>query len=437
MSLLESFRRHILLFVLFKHLNLVTVKIVSVGVPMIGAIYSGDPNVGLYTLPLLVWYPLQLIVGSVTSPYLNKFSTSERLRLLIERDKVNTEAGSDDALRAEDFLSESVSIETGSLLSFDSEEMEDEELGSRSLYSTNETFTIVYHDDKTTNSFVRPSSEENGAFEDFTIICYPALPRRKKMFGPGPDTGGGALPPRRDGPNLEDGNTSSEMESQAWSEPTAEIIVPLAGSELEAETSRGQSIVSQPSKNVSVVSSVSGAGESTVSQPGKNMSLISSVSGGGVDGKSVGSYPSPGLSTTGRKKLRASHNSRQSRISRLSGVLSRRSRNSRQSRNSRNSHFSLRGRRSSGICGRTHEFYKLDAVYEKETSPGKPHLMGAFCSGVCMEPIASDETDIGLLPSAKHPVYVCKRCKKHVICGKCWTKKQSPMIEDSIWNLYG
>ncbi|KAL7546495.1 hypothetical protein ACHAWF_009854, partial [Thalassiosira exigua] len=47
-----------------------TQKSVAVGIPMIGAIYEHDPRAGMYTLPLLVWHPLQLLIGSALAPHL-------------------------------------------------------------------------------------------------------------------------------------------------------------------------------------------------------------------------------------------------------------------------------------------------------------------------------------------------------------------------------
>jgi len=47
-----------------------TQKSVAMGVPLIHAIYEHDPKVGLYTLPLLIWHPLQLIIGSAIAPRL-------------------------------------------------------------------------------------------------------------------------------------------------------------------------------------------------------------------------------------------------------------------------------------------------------------------------------------------------------------------------------
>ena len=58
-----------------------THKTIAVGVPLITSIYSGSPNLGLYTLPLLIWYPMQLIIGSILLPRLRAFIASENERL--------------------------------------------------------------------------------------------------------------------------------------------------------------------------------------------------------------------------------------------------------------------------------------------------------------------------------------------------------------------
>ena len=47
-----------------------TQKSVAVGIPMISAVYEHDANAGLYTLPLLIWHPLQLIIGCALAPHL-------------------------------------------------------------------------------------------------------------------------------------------------------------------------------------------------------------------------------------------------------------------------------------------------------------------------------------------------------------------------------
>jgi len=47
-----------------------THKTVAMGIPLINAIYEGNPNIGLYTLPLLIWHPMQLVIGTFLSPRL-------------------------------------------------------------------------------------------------------------------------------------------------------------------------------------------------------------------------------------------------------------------------------------------------------------------------------------------------------------------------------
>jgi len=56
-------------------------KTVSLGVPLISSIYEGDPNEGLYTLPILIWHPMQLVVGSLLVHRLAKFVVAEQERL--------------------------------------------------------------------------------------------------------------------------------------------------------------------------------------------------------------------------------------------------------------------------------------------------------------------------------------------------------------------
>ena len=45
-------------------------KTVAVGVPMLQAMFEGNPKLGMYTLPLLVWHPLQLLIGTIAAPHL-------------------------------------------------------------------------------------------------------------------------------------------------------------------------------------------------------------------------------------------------------------------------------------------------------------------------------------------------------------------------------
>lgn len=63
-----------------------TQKTVAVGVPLITVLYKDDPAVGLYTLPLLIWQPLQLIIGSMLAPRLTAFIKREQERLGIDNE---------------------------------------------------------------------------------------------------------------------------------------------------------------------------------------------------------------------------------------------------------------------------------------------------------------------------------------------------------------
>lgn len=47
-----------------------THKTVAVGIPLIETIYADSPLVGLYVLPLLIWYTMQLVLGTVAAPYI-------------------------------------------------------------------------------------------------------------------------------------------------------------------------------------------------------------------------------------------------------------------------------------------------------------------------------------------------------------------------------
>ena len=52
-----------------------THKTVAMGIPLINAIYDGNPAIALYTLPLLIWHPMQLIIGTFLSPRLASWVT--------------------------------------------------------------------------------------------------------------------------------------------------------------------------------------------------------------------------------------------------------------------------------------------------------------------------------------------------------------------------
>jgi len=67
-----------------------THKTVAVGVPLIQALYQQDPFIGLYTLPILVWHPMQLFLGSWLAPYLASFVEREEQRLSTEPTSIPT-----------------------------------------------------------------------------------------------------------------------------------------------------------------------------------------------------------------------------------------------------------------------------------------------------------------------------------------------------------
>lgn len=71
-------------------------KTVAMGVPLINAIYDTNPNVGLYTLPLLIWHTLQLVIGSFLVPRLYKWVQSEKERLGLKDDDDDDAKNSDD-----------------------------------------------------------------------------------------------------------------------------------------------------------------------------------------------------------------------------------------------------------------------------------------------------------------------------------------------------
>jgi SBF-like CPA transporter family (DUF4137) len=56
-------------------------KTIALGVPLIGSLYKGHPDLALYTLPILVWHPLQLVVGSMMVPALQSYIRRERAHL--------------------------------------------------------------------------------------------------------------------------------------------------------------------------------------------------------------------------------------------------------------------------------------------------------------------------------------------------------------------
>ena len=70
-------------------------KTVAIGIPLIGSMYENNPNVGLYTLPLLVWHPMQLVISSALVPRLRNFMQSETDKVIIGRTQIMNESSND------------------------------------------------------------------------------------------------------------------------------------------------------------------------------------------------------------------------------------------------------------------------------------------------------------------------------------------------------
>ncbi|GKY93561.1 hypothetical protein MPSEU_000323500 [Mayamaea pseudoterrestris] len=66
-----------------------THKTIAIGVPLINAIYQGNPSIGLLTLPLLVWHPMQVMIGSLIVTRLQAYVKRETIRLNLESDSDN------------------------------------------------------------------------------------------------------------------------------------------------------------------------------------------------------------------------------------------------------------------------------------------------------------------------------------------------------------
>jgi len=69
---------------------------VAMGVPLINAIYEDNPLVGLYTLPLLIWHPMQLVIGTAIAPRIAEYVKRREEELAqqgVEGDEKDEEEG--------------------------------------------------------------------------------------------------------------------------------------------------------------------------------------------------------------------------------------------------------------------------------------------------------------------------------------------------------
>ena len=60
-------------------------KTAALGIPLISAIYEDHPRLGIYTLPLLVWYLAQLVIGTLLSTRLARFVDYKERKYNAER----------------------------------------------------------------------------------------------------------------------------------------------------------------------------------------------------------------------------------------------------------------------------------------------------------------------------------------------------------------
>ena len=58
-----------------------TFKTIAVGVPLIHAMYGNSDRMGLYTIPLLIWHPTQLILGTLIAPHVSAHVQKELERI--------------------------------------------------------------------------------------------------------------------------------------------------------------------------------------------------------------------------------------------------------------------------------------------------------------------------------------------------------------------
>ncbi|KAL7541024.1 hypothetical protein ACHAXR_010570 [Thalassiosira sp. AJA248-18] len=74
-----------------------THKTVAMGVPLINAIYEDNPMVGLYTLPLLIWHPMQLVLGTAVAPRVFAYVERREMELTQQQQQQEQEGeGGDD-----------------------------------------------------------------------------------------------------------------------------------------------------------------------------------------------------------------------------------------------------------------------------------------------------------------------------------------------------
>jgi solute carrier family 10 (sodium/bile acid cotransporter), member 7 len=71
-----------------------TQKTIALGIPLIVSIFGKSRYVSWYTLPILIWHPMQLVVGSCIVGRLQKFMVEENKRLgIVDDETVDDQTG--------------------------------------------------------------------------------------------------------------------------------------------------------------------------------------------------------------------------------------------------------------------------------------------------------------------------------------------------------
>lgn len=90
-------------------------KTTSLGIPLILSLYQGNPRATIYTLPVLIWHPMLLIVGSIMTPCLRNWVDREVERVegkTIDGDEIGDVSEDCDEEAAEDDCDEEVIKDT-------------------------------------------------------------------------------------------------------------------------------------------------------------------------------------------------------------------------------------------------------------------------------------------------------------------------------------
>ena len=80
------------LFIFIKGLFSSTHKTLALGIPLINDMFVGRSDIGLLSIPLLMYHPVSLTLGSLLSPYLKQYILENTKQLLPTADSYPTVA---------------------------------------------------------------------------------------------------------------------------------------------------------------------------------------------------------------------------------------------------------------------------------------------------------------------------------------------------------